>query len=435
MNVDCNVSFCVLEFQQHEVYHQKPSISKLMQQYFEKDIRTLPGVKADNLAPHIPCYEERKSSGLSMKNLIYILLLLCGTIGFFDAIGNREHDPFMSSRQRDMVMKCNTLIDHVVGMKKRTVNVEVSNHLETTFLNACAKDQIEIISNLAFEARNRNEQTMTCLSCRGSVIFNSLDHTEVPLRCVECEKTNSTLASMLKDNMLPIWKDRDGRIHYELPEPLKDLSLGEKLLIQKNSCLIPCYHLYKGTFGIKGHSVMFPKDFDNICNVLPRQQGEVLKICKQYKIPSSDHYSAQLFKVRKSVVIKALQWLNEHHPGYKDIVVNESNLNWIEEEEDVLISDDELDVDVDMASDKKEELETVAEDQTEFTEEDVDFYGVALQYSQNTYNKDSVELLKNIKDVKAGNGKKIPILDFPQVSEDPIDEFKSINVFADCYPW
>lgn len=409
-----------------------------MQAYFQKDItNTLPTL-ASKLKNHIPQYEQRKQGGFTFSTFIYLLILLCASVGFFDAIGNSEFDPFMSSRQMDTVAKCNNLIDYIIDVKKRVQDIEISRHVETTFLNSCAKKQIEIVSNLAFEARNRNEQALTCMTCKSSFSYNPIEIQSRPLQCTPCVQRQCTLASMLEDNMLPVWKEKliDGtiRIHYELPGELCDLTLGEKLLIQKNSCLIPCYHLYKGTFGIKGHSVMFPKDFENICNVLPRQRSEVLKICKQYKIPSSDHYSAQLFKVRKSVVIKALVWLQKHHPGYKDIVVQESNLDWITLEDDVLVSDNEIENN-DNEKNENEEIETVAKDQTEYMENDVDFYGVALQYSENTYNEDSVQLLKNLKDVESVKQNKIPILEFPQVSEEPIDEFKSVNVFADCYPW
>lgn len=409
-----------------------------MQAYFDRDIQQLPKINSDKLKDHIPHYKERKRSKFTLSSFIYLLMLLCGTIGFFDAIGNKAYDPFMSSCQRDTIAKCNNLIERVIKTKERILDMQISSHLESNFLTSCAREQMEIVCNLAFEAKNRNEQPFVCMACKGSFIFNPIEIETKPLRCEGCEQRQCTRPSLLKNNLLPVWKERliddTEKIHYELPEILKDLTLGEKLLIQKNSCLIPCYHLYKGTFGIKGHSVMFPKDFENICNILPRQRNEVLKICKQYKIPSSDHYSAQLFKVRKSVIIEALSWLQQHHPGYKDIVVKESNLDWLSSDEDVLISNDEIEND-DVQENVNGEIETVAKDQTEYSEEDVDFYGVALQYSENTYNEDSVQLLKTLNDVESEKKNKIPILDFPQVSEEPIDEFKSINVFADCYPW
>ena len=44
--------------------------------------------------------------------------------------------------------------------------------------------------------------------------------------------------------MLPVWYDEEGNPQYHVPEELKNLTFGEKLLIQKNAVLIPVVHIW-----------------------------------------------------------------------------------------------------------------------------------------------------------------------------------------------
>ena len=44
---------------------------------------------------------------------------------------------------------------------------------------------------------------------------------------------------------LPVWFDVNGKKYFELPEELKDLTEGEKLLIQIINVYVPVNHLFK----------------------------------------------------------------------------------------------------------------------------------------------------------------------------------------------
>ena len=57
----------------------------------------------------------------------------------------------------------------------------------------------------------------------------------------------------------PIWIDENGQVQFELRNELKGLHLSEKLLVQHYAVLMPVVHIYKGSMGIKGHTVMFWK--------------------------------------------------------------------------------------------------------------------------------------------------------------------------------
>ena len=72
-----------------------------------------------------------------------------------------------------------------------------------------------------------------------------------------CTKTRSTSESdLINKNFLPIWTDNNGNVRYDLPSELQDLSLTERLLIQKIAVLIPVVHMYQGQLGLNGHSVI-----------------------------------------------------------------------------------------------------------------------------------------------------------------------------------
>ena len=48
---------------------------------------------------------------------------------------------------------------------------------------------------------------------------------------------------------LPIWYDKEGIVQFLLPEELKCLREGEKLLIQQVAAYVPLLHLRDGQIG------------------------------------------------------------------------------------------------------------------------------------------------------------------------------------------
>lgn len=136
---------------------------------------------------------------------------------------------------------------------------------------------------------------------------------------------------------LPVWIDKKtSEIHHTLPEELQGLRHGEKLLIQKLSTHVPLVHLKYGQYGISGHVCSFPQNIQEICNTLPRQPKDVefIQVVKKSKIGSDMEYSIHSFTIRKSVVLNALYWLKNNNEEYCDIEISESNLDWMENNEE-----------------------------------------------------------------------------------------------------
>jgi hypothetical protein len=134
---------------------------------------------------------------------------------------------------------------------------------------------------------------------------------------------------------LPTWHtvndDGETVVHYDIPEELADLTLAEKLLIQRLSPIIPLVHLKHGVYGSRGHVCTYPKDIGPICNVLPRlpKDVEIVKVVRTYTGRDGKPKSRG-FNVRREKVLRALKWLKKHNPIYQDIEIQASNLNWME---------------------------------------------------------------------------------------------------------
>ena len=120
-------------------------------------------------------------------------------------------------------------------------------------------------------------------------------------RCEYCKNHNHNRKKNVAENMLPYWTDQNGEKIFTIPPQLVGLVFAEKLFIQKNSALVPCVHMFKGKLGIKGHTVLFPKNLSNLCTDLPRQRLEVIKVLRQTSHSSDNDtsYETDTFKVRK----------------------------------------------------------------------------------------------------------------------------------------
>jgi hypothetical protein len=151
--------------------------------------------------------------------------------------------------------------------------------------------------------------------------------------CNICTKSKRTIAQM--NQVLPIWKEKNGTIRYDLPEQLQDLSEAEKLLISPYLVYVPLHHMAKGQIGCRGHVCCFQQDIPSISNVLPRlpQDISLIRIIKQYKDDNGE-ISSKIFTVRRSKVIEALYWLKEYSIVFQDININIDNLSWMENKEE-----------------------------------------------------------------------------------------------------
>ena len=62
---------------------------------------------------------------------------------------------------------------------------------------------------------------------------------------------------------------------------------------------------------------------------LPRHPDEIVTYIRQLGNSQTSSVHLQYLKARCDKVIQALQWLQLHHSEYRDITINESNLEWM----------------------------------------------------------------------------------------------------------
>lgn len=85
--------------------------------------------------------------------------------------------------------------------------------------------------------------------------------------------------------------------------------------------------------GLKGHSIIYPQQPDQVANVLPPAIEETLAFTCVIFVGSSALTSAWLKEKAKPLAVqwdkvrKALQWLKVNNPLYKNIEISEGNLN------------------------------------------------------------------------------------------------------------
>ena len=119
--------------------------------------------------------------------------------------------------------------------------------------------------------------------------------------------------------MLPAWIDDEGnRHHHEIPKELSELTMAEKLLIQRVSPLVPIVHIKNGTLGIKGHVYSFMQDVNEVATRLPRLPANVkaIKMIRTYT-GSDSKETSKTYMVNQKRVMTALSWLVKHHCDYK----------------------------------------------------------------------------------------------------------------------
>lgn len=154
----------------------------------------------------------------------------------------------------------------------------------------------------------------------------------------------------LRNNLHPVWyevsdngdfiRDEDGNKvpHYEIPFELKRLSVAEKFLIRRCSNYVPSIHLSNGTFALKGHCVTFPQDISSMCNELPLRKETMVVFIRYLGNKDTCAVYPKSLRVNRKHVLEALLWLKKHNPHYSNISIKESNLDWMQGEEEVSIA-------------------------------------------------------------------------------------------------
>ena len=249
----------------------------------------------------------------------------------------------------------------------------------------------------------------------------------------------------LDEGALPVWY-LEGVPQYQLPKELQDLSHAEKMLIQRVSPFVPLHHIKLGTWGLSGHVCAFEQDLEGFCSRLPRQKDDVtmLKVLQSVRaeIGNVDNQACiKAFRVRKQKIMKALQFLQEYNPLYHDIVIDESALDWILGDEGVLTGGEMTVDDMATAADNTHQNSDMGPAASQTVDparmgDNVAAFGFTPTSGKSVLSEEDAKSNKVLRDAvsKSPNQKEI-VVDWPDISDQPVNEYGDKKIFALAFPW
>jgi len=212
----------------------------------------------------------------------------------------------------------------------------------TEFDRQCQQGQKQLSSAIEHEVRMYQLTHKKCHKCQGVSLVKEYHRVRgymTEYHCNDCRKHDTSYYWKYGyDAMLPVWYNSNGQVEFHIPPELKDLRLGEQLLIQRLSCYIPVVHIKNGIMGLHGNCVCFRQNNIEICNVLPRTRANAIKIVRSYETTNKNTVKdIDIFVIRRKVVLQALYWLKMYHKWYRedpDLLIDETNLSWMGNEEE-----------------------------------------------------------------------------------------------------
>lgn len=110
-----------------------------------------------------------------------------------------------------------------------------------------------------------------------------------------------------------------------VPDDLRGLTQTEEMLIARCCPIMRVLHLKGGQVGYGGHVVNVPQDITTIADALPRLAADVpIIVIRREGQEPGQHKDLH---VRRARMQRALLWLVENNPYYRDIVLDSTALN------------------------------------------------------------------------------------------------------------
>ena len=171
-------------------------------------------------------------------------------------------------------------------------------------------------------------------------VINGVDEITLEL-CVPCSRN-------LSKGTLPKFALANKLYSGPVPEELEGLTMVEKCMIARarvKSWIIKLQEQESDSAsptaqrGLKGHSIIYPQQPDQVANVLPPPVNETLAFICVIFVGSSALTTAWLrekakpLAARREKVRGALRWLKANNPLYKNVEISEGNLNLLSEDD------------------------------------------------------------------------------------------------------
>ena len=189
------------------------------------------------------------------------------------------------------------------------------------------------------------------------------------------------------------------------------------MLISTVMPFISIYRLPHGQYGYKGRVINLPQDITTFVSRLPRLPSEldILLVRKE----GSDNTHCDL-RVRKLVVLRALQWLKQHNEFYRNIEISQAALDQLPEDGS-LSSLREVEMDVD------DELELQTTDDPNI-QDSASFVPVVVRKMT-----EEESIWKSVQERQSA-APKLTTVSWPQVGDSPISEFTTEEYMSCTFP-
>ena len=104
------------------------------------------------------------------------------------------------------------------------------------------------------------------------------------------------------------------------------------MLISRVLPIMSVYRLPYGQYGYSGHILNLPQDVISFINSLPRSPATLDLVIVMGEGSATSHRD---FKVRRSVILRALLWLIEHNMYYSDVTIDHHILSQLPDDIDI----------------------------------------------------------------------------------------------------
>ncbi len=202
-----------------------------------------------------------------------------------------------------------------------------------------------------------------------------------------------------------------------MPGELQGLMQIEEMLISQVMPMMTLYRLPHGQYGYRGHIINLPQDISSFATSLPRLPLELDVVLVRREGANGSHKD---FRVRRSKILGALEWLQQHNMYNRDITLDQDALSQLPEDGDL----------ADLATVTLEDP-IADEEPLEQSDDPYNAFLVGSFVPVNHRKNTEQEIVQQA--VAQGNSDDQPVL-WPQISGTPINEFHTEGYFTCAFP-
>ena len=209
----------------------------------------------------------------------------------------------------------------------------------------------------------------------------------------------------------------------QLPHTVQGLTQVEEMLISRVLPIMSVYRLPHGQYGYSGHVINLPQDVASFATSLPSLPSQLDVIVVRRDGAAGSHRD---FRVRRSVVLSALQWLLPNNTYYRHVHINQAALS-------LLPADGDLTYLVSVT------IESSATDEEQHNIEGEDPYNAHLSrtFIPNTIQRltEQETVRQSVQDRKQGRYSSAPTtVLWPPAGTSPINEFTTEGYISGAFP-